>query len=79
MKKLALFVWNFALFFSIVSAVTLGAISAIYFAFCFIAWNMLGVDQLTENALVAVRIALVFTFVVTTKWIFTDGRREWDW
>jgi len=79
MKKLGLFLWNFSLFFGLVSVMALGAISAIYFAFCFIAWNMLGVDQLTENALVAVRIAMVFSFAVTTSWIFTDGRREWDW
>jgi hypothetical protein len=78
MKKLGLFVLNFSLFFGLASIMLLGAVSAIYFALCFVAWSMLGVDQLSENAPVVVRIAMVFAFALATGWIFTDGRREWD-
>lgn len=78
MKKLALFVWNFALFFSIVSAMGVGAVAFVYLAFCFVSWNMLGVENLVTNSFVALRVVAVIAFMVTTNWIFTDGRREWD-
>lgn len=78
MKKIGLFTLGFALFFSIVSVMALGAVAFVYLAACFIAWDILGVDQLTENALVAIRVVVVIAFLVTTSWIFTDGRKEWD-
>lgn len=79
MKKLTLFVWNFSLFFGLVWVMAMGAVSAIYLAFCFVSWSMLGMDHIAENALLAARIAVVLSFAITTSWIFTDGRREWDW
>jgi hypothetical protein len=40
---------------------------------------MLGVEQQAANSLVALSITAVIAFIITTKWIFTDGRREWDY
>lgn len=78
MKKLGLFILGFIIFFTIVAMMGLGALSAIYFTFCFIAWDILGGPNLIPNILVAVRIDLALAFFLTTFWIFTDGRKDWD-
>ena len=79
MKKLGLFLFNFGAFFSVVSIMGVGAVAFIYLAFCFVSWDLLGVENLVTNTFVALRVVAVIAFMVTTSWIFTDGRREWDW
>lgn len=79
MKKLGLFLFNFFAFFGIVSIMGAGAVAFIYLAFCFVSWDLLGTENLATNALVALRCVAVIAFMITTSWIFTEGRREWDY
>lgn len=79
MKKLWLFFFNFLAFFGIVSIMGIGAVAFIYLSLCFVSWNMLGTENLATNALVALRCVAVIAFLITTSWIFTEGRREWDY
>jgi len=79
MKKLGLFLFNFLAFFGIVVLMGVGAVAFLYLALCFVSWEMLGVANLATNTLVALRCVAVIAFMITTSWIFTEGRREWDY
>ncbi len=79
MKKLVNFLFSFSLFYALVTLLCLGAVAFLYLAICFISWDFVGLDNLTQNALFSVRLIAVVVFMITTKWIFTEGRREWDY
>ncbi len=79
MKKLGLFIYNFFAFYAVVQIVLVGLSLAVIAAGSFTMWKIPAPDTLWLLGTFGLRITIVASIMLTISWIFTDGRREWDW
>lgn len=70
--------FSFVIFFTAMHLVLCAFLIGLYLAGLFIAFTWLPISSILEPAMVAYRVVVVTSLILTTSWIFSrEGRREW--